>query len=86
MEKYLYLAVFDPANTDEIRNLLRPGEYCEVRDGVWLIHSEVTTSDGLSQRLGIGENRQGLVISVRFYAGWVEDSVIEALDRWRRNG
>ena len=68
MNLYLYLVVVDSDYPDVLENV-REQDRCEIRDDVWFVMSDVDTTSALAERLGIGPDHPGIVVSARFYSG-----------------
>lgn len=77
----LYLVVVDSDYPDVLENV-REQDRCEIRDDVWFVMSDVDTTSALAERLGIGPDHPGIVVSARFYSGVALSSVVEKLRSW----
>ena len=81
---YLLVGLHDAAEHIVAENF-RPGDRCEVFPGAWLVRSEEPSCSTLSDRIGISEDRPGILLTVTHYSGWVADSVIETLAKWQQD-
>lgn len=80
---YFLVSLHDDAE-HIVREHFRPGDRCEVFPGAWLVRSEEPSCDNLSERIGISEDRPGILLTVTHYSGWVADSVVETLAKWQQ--
>ena len=80
----VYLVIADPDHEEAVEVAIK--EKCSghqpVRSGVWLIRTKHRTSSQAVESLGIGNQRNALVVPARYISGWFDSEVIEQLEAW----
>ena len=80
----VYVVIADPAHDKAVEIAIK--EKCSdrqpVRPGVWLIRTKDKTGSEASSSLGIGGQRNALIVPARYISGWFDSEVIERLGAW----
>ena len=85
----LFLVLLDPNAKDNgglLEAQLGEANICQLQIGAWLVRSSKVTSSELSEALQIGEARQGIVVTAKYYAGYTNSRICETIDNWLNAG
>ena len=58
---------------------------CQIRPGVWLVHSPLATAGKVSTRLNLNHDNLALVIEVKTLGGFTTNTIIDQIAEWEKS-
>lgn len=78
----IYVIIAQKDADPPVGDLVDDRDKCEVRPGVWLVRSELSTSAEVSKFLKIDRNSLGIVVAAKNFSGFSESRVVDKIVAW----